>query len=198
MCLDLHVFNRRKMDRDLQDYISQVLKVCSARAAFVINHIIEHGSINSEEIRNAGYVHGARAVGDVRDNGVPIITSNIKSSDNRTIAQYTFGSASEIKKHKFGGRINFPSSLKKALIERDGLFCMISKQELPESELQIDHKIPYYISGDLMGERDHNDFMLLSRSMQRTKSWDCENCENLVTIFDLSICKTCFWASPEN
>ncbi|NKI73634.1 HNH endonuclease [Dickeya sp. CFBP 2040] len=186
------------MEKELEDYLRDVLKVCSSRAIFVINHIVQYGSINSEQIRNAGFVHGARAVGDVRDNGVPLITRNIKSSDNRTIAEYIFGPASDIKKHKFGGRINFPHSLKGKLIERDGLFCSISKQPLPAYELQIDHRVPYYISGDIAGERNSEDFMLLSKSMQRSKSWDCEHCENLKNYFDLNICKTCYWATPEN
>ncbi|WP_445374018.1 hypothetical protein ACSLVK_16835 [Photorhabdus tasmaniensis] len=186
------------MEKELEDYIRDVLKVCSSRAAFVIDHIVKYGSINSEQIRNAGFVHGARAVGDVRDNGVPLITRNIKSSDNRTIAEYTFGPASDIKKHKFGGRVNFPASLKGKLIERDGLFCAISKQYLPADELQIDHRVPYYISGDIAGERDPEDFMLLSKSLQRSKSWDCEHCENLKVHFDLNICRSCYWASPDN
>lgn len=186
------------MEKELEDYLKDVLEVCSSRAAFVIDHIVRYGSINSEQIRNAGFVHGARAVGDVRDNGVPLITRNIKSSDNRTIAEYIFGPASDIKKHKFGGRINFPHSLKGRLIERDGLFCSISKQPLPADELQIDHRVPYYISGDIAGERNPEDFMLLSKSMQRSKSWDCEHCENLKIHFNLDICKTCYWANPEN
>lgn len=188
----------KAMEKELLDYINDVLKVCSSRAAKVINHILEHGSIDSEQIANMGFVHGARAVGDVRDQGVPLITGSTKSSDNRNIAVYTFGPASEIRKHKFGGRINFPASLKRQLIERDGLFCAISKQPHPEAELQIDHRVPYYISGDIAGVRNPQDFMLLSRSMQRAKSWDCENCENLKIHFDIFNCKTCYWASPEN
>jgi len=43
-----------------------------------------------------------------------------------------------------------------------------------------------------------NDFMLLSKSMQRAKSWDCEHCKNLLDHFDLGICKTCYWAYPED
>lgn len=186
------------IEKELIDYIKIVLPVCSSRAAYVINHILEHGYITSEDIRNHGFVHGARAVGDVRDNGIPLITSNVKSSDNRTIAMYTFGSASQIKKHKFGGRVNFPARLKSQLIARDGLICSISKQALPEEELQIDHRVPYYISGDIHGERNPDDFMLLSKSMQRAKSWECEHCPNLLSMFDINICKTCYWASPDN
>lgn len=186
------------MEKDLENYIRDVLTVCSARAAFIINQIIEYGSIDSEKIRNTGYVHGARAVGDVRDNGIPIVTNKIKSSDNRTIAKYTFGPAADIKKHKFGGRIQFPSSLKAKLIARDGLFCAISEQPLPKNELQIDHRVPYYISGDITRERNPADFMLLSKSLQRSKSWDCEQCENLKVHFKIEICRSCYWAYPDN
>jgi hypothetical protein len=189
---------RNQLDQALLAYIDQVLEVCGSRAAYVINFILENGSISSEDIQSKGYVHGARAIGDVRDNGIPLITGKIKSSTGRSIAKYTFGDVIDIKKHKFGGRVAFPAKLKGDLIKRDGLICHISQQELPEDELQIDHRIPYYISGDVEGERDPADFMLLSRSMQRAKSWDCEHCENLITHFDLKICKTCYWAYPEN
>lgn len=186
------------MEKELAEYVKDVLEVCSLRAAFVINHIIAHGSINSEQLRDEGYVHGARAVGDVRDNGVPLITGKVKNSNNVTIGKYTFGSAEDIKKNKFGGRVNFPPSLKGVLIDRDGLVCSISNQRLPATELQIDHRIPYYIAGDISGSRNPDDFMLLSKSMQRSKSWDCEHCENLKTHFDIEICRTCYWAYPEN
>jgi|SRR5690554_996482 len=189
---------RSKLEPELLEYIDLVVKVCSSRAVYVINHILDNGSISSEDIRNEGYVHGARAVGDVRDNGIPLITNNIKSTDNRTIAEYTFGPAKDIKRHKFGGRVNFPKKLKGQLIDRDGLICNISQQSLPEGELTIDHRVPYYISGDIQGDRDPNDFMLLSKSMQRAKSWDCEHCQNLLDKFDIEICKTCYWAYPEN
>ena len=189
---------RSQLEPELLAYIDQVLDVCSSRAVYVINHILENGSISSENIRNKGYVHGARAIGDVRDNGIPLVTKNIKSSDNRTIGEYTFGPAKDIKRHKFGGRVNFPKKLKGQLIARDGLVCRISNQNLPESELQIDHRVPYYISGDIKGDRDPDDFMLLSKSMQRAKSWDCEHCENLLNNFDVGICRTCYWAYPES
>ena len=189
---------RNQLEPELLEYIDQVLEVCSSRAVYVINYILDHGSISSEHIRNQGYVHGARAIGDVRDNGIPLDTNNTKSSDNRTIANYTFGSAAEIKRHKFGGRINFPKKLKGQLIARDGLVCSISQQALPEKELQIDHRVPYYISGDVQGERNPDDFMLLSKSMQRAKSWDCEHCQNLLDSFDVEVCKTCYWAYPKS
>jgi hypothetical protein len=32
----------------------------------------------------------------------------------------------------------------------------------------------------------------------RAKSWSCEHCANFQAKHDPVICKTCFWASPEN
>jgi hypothetical protein len=189
---------RDQLDQELVEYIDLVLDVCSSRAVYVINFILEHGSINSEDIANEGYRHGARAVGDVRDNGIPLITNKTKSSDGKSIAEYVFGPASEIKRNKFGGRINFPASLRKQLLEKNEHVCAISKQELPVEKLEIDHRIPFYISGDIEGERNPDDFMLLSKSMQRSKSWDCENCMNILNHFDIGICKTCYWAYPED
>lgn len=190
--------NKPTIEPELKEYIDKVLKVCSSRAVYVIEEIIKNGSISSETIRNKGFIHGARAVGDVRDNGIPLITLKTKSHDGKSIARYVFGPASEIKRHKFGGRIAFPARLKTDLISEQGTACSISMQELPESELQIDHRIPYYIAGDINSERDTAEFMLLSRSMQRSKSWACEHCENIKTIFDVNICKSCYWAYPED
>lgn len=185
------------IDPELKKYIDEVLRICSARAAYVLNEILQHGEISSETIRNKGFVHGARAVGDVRDNGVPLTTLKTKSSDGRSIARYVLGPTNEIRRHKFGGRVAFPASLKSALIEEFGEVCAISQQAIPAAELQIDHRIPYFIAGDINSERNVEDFMLLSRSMQRSKSWACEGCDNIKTHFDISICKTCYWAYPE-
>jgi hypothetical protein len=185
------------IEPELRKYIDDVLKVCSSRAAYVLGEILQHGEISSETIRNKGFIHGARAVGDVRDNGIPLITLKTKSNDGRSIARYILGSASEIKRHKFGGRVAFPARLKADLITETGEICAISNQELPASELQIDHRVPYYIAGDINAERNTEEFMLLSRSMQRSKSWACESCENIKVQFDIAICKTCYWAYPE-
>lgn len=186
-----------KLDRVLMNYIQKVIPVASSRAKYVIEEILRNGFIDSETIRNAGYVHGARAIGDVRDQGIPLDMIRVKSSDGRSIARYVFGKSSEIRFHKFGGRINFPLSLKQKLINDAGPICAISKKEFPSELLQIDHRIPFYISGDTVARNPQN-FMLLSASMQRSKSWACENCENIRVHFDLNICKKCYWAFPED
>jgi hypothetical protein len=182
---------------ELMEYIELVIPVASKRAKYVLGKLINQGFITSQELRDEGYIHGARAIGDVRDNGIPLVTLDAKSEDGRSIARYELGPVSEIKRNKLGGRKAFPSGLKKALIDRDGPCCAISGQELPVDQLQVDHRIPFYLTGDISTARDPADFMLLSRSMQRSKSWACENCENLKRVFDKKICSNCYWAFPD-
>lgn len=65
--------------------------------------------------------------------------------------------------------------------------------------MQIDHRIPYEVVGDNVGdEHQLGHFMLLCGAAQRQKSWSCEHCENFLRIKDPLICKKCYWASPES
>lgn len=174
-------------------------KVTAHRAKTVINHIIQHGYITTEELKDTyGYNHPPRAAGDVRDQGIPLDTFKVKGSDGRSIGAYRFGDPSKIEDGKLGGRKVLPKQLKRELIELNGSRCAISGEYYDESHLQMDHRIPYRISGDAGTVRNTSDFMLLSGSAQRQKSWACEHCKNFTTIKDLSICQTCYWAYPEN
>ena len=38
--------------------------------------------------------------------------------------------------------------------------------------------------------------MLLCGSANRAKSWACEHCDNWIEIKDPDICRTCYWAYP--
>lgn len=65
--------------------------------------------------------------------------------------------------------------------------------------LQIDHRIPYELVGDQNNNKlNVEDFMLLSGTSNRAKSWSCEHCKNLLEIKDSKNCKSCYWAYPEN
>jgi hypothetical protein len=64
------------------------------------------------------------------------------------------------------------------------------------TELQIDHRIPYEVGGD-DSSLDTEQFMLLSGSANRAKSWSCEHCENWRILKRVDICRTCYWAYPE-
>ncbi|ALU88995.1 hypothetical protein [Herbaspirillum rubrisubalbicans] len=174
-------------------------KVTAHRAKVVINHIIEHGHVTTEELKeNYGYNHPPRAAGDVRDQGIPLETFKVKGSDGRSIGAYRFGDPSKIENGKLGGRKILPKHLKKALIEQFGARCAISTEQYDQSHLQIDHRIPYRISGDdADSERNPADFMLLSGAAQRQKSWACEHCQNFIVIKSLATCQSCYWAYPE-
>ena len=67
-------------------------KVTAKRPRTVIDHLIQHGAVNSEELQELyGYTHPPRAVRDVREAGIPIVTEMIISArTGRRIAEYRF------------------------------------------------------------------------------------------------------------
>lgn len=166
----------------------------------MIDHILEHGHITTEELKETyGYDHPPRAVQDVRDKGIPIETFSVVGRNGRTIAAYKFGDEEKARADKLTGRKNFPKAFKKELIDRYGSICAIHLDKLEERELQIDHRIPYQVAGDNVKEqRRSEDFMLLCGSANRAKSWSCEHCVNWLVEKSEDICRTCYWAYPEN
>ena len=80
------------MNKLTEAFIERLKTVKGKRVLTVVNHIREHGYITSEELENTyGYDHPPRAVRDVREQGIPIETYRVKSSDGRSIAAYRFG-----------------------------------------------------------------------------------------------------------
>ena len=72
--------------------IERLNSITEKRPSTVIQHIIKHGFITTEELTNRyGYEHAPRAARDVRERGVNLETYRVKSSDGRTIAAYRFG-----------------------------------------------------------------------------------------------------------
>lgn len=179
------------------EYREKLLAITAKRPATIIKHILEHGSITSEEIKSLyGYNHPPRAVRDVREQGIPIETFRIKDSEGRNIAAYRFGDPAKSGNavSKKAGRTALSKALKKALIEQFGAKCFVYQEELDQALLQVDHRIPYEIGGEPGAEVQH--YMLLCPSANRAKSWSCEHCPNW-DIKDPSFCEDCFWAHPE-
>lgn len=175
--------------------------ITNKRAKIVIDHILNHGQITTEELeKDYGYNHAPRAARDVREAGIPLETIRVKSKDGkRNIAAYKFGDFKNVRKDRIKGRVNWPKKFKERLITRYGQKCLISNAELEGRALQIDHRIPYEIIGDSEEkDLDVEDFMLLSGTSNRAKSWSCEHCENWTNNKEIDICKTCYWAYPEN
>ena len=64
------------MPKDLpESFIKKAKAVTAKRAKTVIDHILKHGHITTEELKNLyGYNHPPRAVRDVREQGIPLET----------------------------------------------------------------------------------------------------------------------------
>lgn len=175
-------------------------KVTAKRARAVIDHILRHGGVTTDELQQMGYTHPPRAARDVREEGIPLETYKVRSEKTgRTIGAYRFADPSKIKGGRIGGRRAFSKRFKDALIVRYGSIDTITGERLDPRYLQIDHRIPYEVAGDGSGaDLDVEDYMLLDASNQRAKSWSCEHCENWQRIHDPAICADCYWAFPED
>jgi hypothetical protein len=61
-----------------KDFIALCHSVTAKRPKTVIDHILEHGFITTEELKETyGYNHPPRAVRDVREHGIPIETFRV-------------------------------------------------------------------------------------------------------------------------
>lgn len=178
-------------------FLEKLNSITAKRPRTVIQHIIEHGAVTTEELKELGYEHAPRAARDVRELGIPLETFYVKDTNGRRIAAYRFGdySKQEDSISKVGGRTVLSKALKKALIDKYGAKCSIYLQPMEERLLQIDHRIPYEIGGE-NDEKDIDCYMLLSPSANRAKSWTCEHCPNWESK-NKAFCVKCFWAHPE-
>ena len=167
------------------------------RPKTVIEHILQHGQITTEELKNRyGYNHPPRAARDVKEHGIPIERVTVTGSDGRKIAAYRFGDPAAVKVRRFDGRTGLSKQIKDALIAKYGCRCFIYLEEMPEASLQIDHRVPFEVSGE-SETMAPEEFMLLCGSANRAKSWSCEHCENWRNLKQREICLSCYWAYPE-
>ena len=181
-----------------KEFIAKLNAVTAKRPKTVIQYILEHGFVTTEELKNLGYEHAPRAARDVRELGIPLETFRVKDTNGRSIAAYRFGNPlqAEDKISKTSGRTTLSKALKKALVEKYGSRCFIYLQPMEERLLQVDHRVPYEIGGE-QDETNLDSYMLLSPSANRAKSWVCEHCPNWKQK-DVDFCLKCFWAHPEN
>lgn len=175
-------------------------KVIAKRPRTLIDHLLKHGQITTEELTKLyGYGHPPRVARDAREHGIPIETFKAVGSDGRKIAAYRFGTHTKAKLRRLEGRTGLSKVIKDALIAKYGCRCFIYLEELPASDLQIDHRIPYEVAGDGdEAELNPDSFMLLCGSANRAKDWSCQHCENWKDKKDPALCLTCYWAYPEN
>jgi hypothetical protein len=180
-------------------FVDYVQSITNKRAKIVIDHILQHGFISTEDLENTyGYNHPPRAARDVREAGIPLETFKIKSKEGKSIAAYKFGDVSQLQVNRIAGRTMFPKEFKKNLFDSCNGKCAVCNGGFAERYLQIDHKIPYEVGGDIDEKRNIADFMLLCASCNRAKSWSCEHCENWQNGKNANSCLQCYWGNPLN
>ena len=182
-----------------KEFLDQIASITNKRAKIVIEHIMKHGFITTEDLETIyGYSHPPRAARDVREVGIPLETFKVKSKEGKSIAAYRFGNLNQIQKNRVEGRIAFSKKFKNQLCEQFKGCCSICNAVLENRYLQIDHRIPYQIGGDVSQEREISDFILLCSSCNRAKSWSCEHCGNWNEDKDPEKCLSCYWGAPVN
>jgi|ERR1035437_4746807 hypothetical protein len=173
---------------------AKIAAVTAKRARTVLDHLLKHGRITTAELKNDyGYNHPPRAIGDVRDHGIPIRVKREAGPDGRSMAVYVIDETAAVDAAKHGRRA-FSKSFKEMLVLRDGERCALCGGHFAARALQIDHRVPYEIGGDA-DEEDEAGFMLVCGSCNRAKSWSCEHCPNRTTK-KVETCQSCLWASP--
>jgi len=174
---------------------SAIASVTAKRPRQVIDHILEHGQVTTEDLSNMGYEHPPRAAKDVRDCGIPLNMVRVRGGHGKKIACYTLGDPAGIEHHKMGGRQTLPKELQTRLFALQNGSCGICGLSYEGRYLQVDHRVPYEIAGEAAEPSETSRFMLLCGSCQRKKSWSCEQCVNW-TAKDNDTCRTCYWADP--
>lgn len=181
-----------------EDFLKFVKSIEGKRSKVVIDHLLEYGEITTEDLeKKYNYKHAPRAIRDVREAGVPLITYSVKSSEGKSIAAYKFGDPTLIQANRSEGRKTFPKKFRNELYTLSPK-CAICNTPYEKRYLQIDHRAPYEVAGDLGSELQASHYMLICGSCNRAKSWSCEQCENFQIIKDPVICMRCYWGSPEN
>ena len=181
-----------------QEFLDLCHSVTDKRPKTVIDHILAHGHITTDELKTMyGYNHPPRAARDVRERGIGLETFWVPGPEGRKIGAYRFADPAKAKFRKMDGRTAFSAAIRATLIAKYGCQCAIYLEEVAERELQIDHRVPYEVGGE-PEEFNTEDYMLLSGSANRAKSWSCENCVNWQGLKNKSVCLSCYWAYPEN
>jgi hypothetical protein len=178
------------MAKPSEELLARIALVTNKRARFVLDSIVAHGQVTTEDINRAGYDHPPRAAQDVRDLGFAIKTVKVKHSNGRQIAAYVLGDA-EFNAAKHGRRL-LPKKRRDMLILAANKKCQICNATL---NLQVDHRIPFEIAGETEGNAD-NVFQILCGPCNRQKSWACEHCPNRIEKKSVAECRSCYWASP--
>jgi len=186
--------NRRHTPRAILD---KAKTIRGKRSRIVVEHILKYGHVTTEDLEKRGYKHPPRAIRDVREQGLPLEMFWTTNSDGRKIAGYRFGNPKNIRHDRTGGRKVFPKGFQREVVETYHSRCAVCQAVLEPRYLQIDHRVPYEVAGDVDPDKRHlADYMPLCGSCNRAKSWSCEHCDNWTKHRNPRVCQTCYWANP--
>lgn len=175
--------------------LAKAKSITGRRSRVVVDHILKHGSVTTEDLENYGYKHPPRAIRDVREQGLPLEMFWTKNSSGRKIAGYRFGDLGAIREDRLGGRRVHSKDFKEQVCTAHQSKCGICRATYEVRYLQLDHRIPFEVGGEsetpILAE-----YMPLCGSCNRAKSWSCEHCANWIETKNPAICSTCYWASP--
>lgn len=104
-----------------KEFLELLNSVTAKRPKTVIQHMLKHGFITSEELKELyGYNHPPRAIRDVRELGIPIVTYFVTAEGKKRIAAYKFGNPDKLRNTlaKSAGRTVLSKNLKQALIDK--------------------------------------------------------------------------------
>ena len=114
----------------------------NSRASKALRAMLDKGYVTTADLNALGYNHPPRAIGDVRDAGIPIVTETVRTASGKRMARYRFGDAEGIREDRHGGRSVLPKAFKNALLARYGSADCITGAKLDSRILTVDHRIP--------------------------------------------------------
>jgi len=80
-----------------REFVKKCKAVTAKRPRTVIDHILKHGQITTEELKEKyGYNHPPRAARDVKEQGIPLEMFRVTGSDGRKIGAYRFGDPKKV------------------------------------------------------------------------------------------------------
>lgn len=174
----------------------RIALVTNQRARRLLELIVEHGEVTTEQLADQyGYNHPPRAKKDATDLGFPVVSRTVKSKDGtRSISAYSLDPSGTFVDGRSGRKL-VSKALRDELLVLAAGRCAICGGSFPDRALQVDHRIPYEIGGEVETPTVA-DFQMLCGSCNRSKSWTCEHeCPNW-SKRDAAVCATCIWASP--
>src|SRR5947209_5832207 len=137
MCLSSfwRIMSSKKIPKAIVD---KAKTITGKRARLVVDHILKHGQITTEDLENYGYKHPPRAIRDVREQGLPLEMFWTKNTAGRKTAGYRFGDVAAIRHDRLGGRQVLAKDFHEQVCNEHGSKCGICQTTYESRYFQLD------------------------------------------------------------